>query len=275
MGVLDNVERGLEKAVRGAFTRGSKSQVQPVEIASRIRREMDDQAMTFAEGRTLAPNVMDVRLSEADFQRARTWGTALAEELCDVVIRHARSQSYSLQGPVRVSFTQNLELKPGDFEVISSTESASGSTPAASAAQAAPPRAPRQPPAAPQQPPSRPAAPRPAAPAATALKPVLDIGGRRYSLNADSIVLGRSSEADILIDDTGASRRHLELRIAPDGTAAAVDLGSTNGSFLDGRRINGSAELSDGSILTVGRSRMIFRLIGQGQGTPDQPGRSL
>ncbi|MBZ5869663.1 FHA domain-containing protein, partial [Escherichia coli] len=75
-----------------------------------------------------------------------------------------------------------------------------------------------------------------------ALQPVLDIDGQRYSLNASSITLGRSSEADILVDDTGVSRKHLEIRL-DDGQGTAVDLGSTNGSFLNGSRINGSLAL--------------------------------
>ena len=99
MGLLDKVERGIEKAVRGVFSTGSRAQVEPVEIASRLRSEVDNKALTIAVGRTLAPNVFDVLLSSDDFQRAQEWGTPLAEELCDVVINHVRSQGYTLQGP--------------------------------------------------------------------------------------------------------------------------------------------------------------------------------
>ena len=195
MGLLDKVERGIEKAVRGVFSTGSRAQVEPVEIASHLRREVDNKAITIAAGRTLAPNVFDVLLSDDDFQRAQEWGTPLAEELCDVVINHVRSQGYTLQGPVRISFRRDEERRAGDFEIKSRTEK----SPAASA--------PAQPahggmPAAPTRQPSR-------------MQPVLDIDGQRYSLNAPSIVLGRSSEADILIDDTGVSRRHLEIRTGP------------------------------------------------------------
>ncbi|WP_041684797.1 FhaA domain-containing protein [Renibacterium salmoninarum] len=260
MGLLDNVERGLEKAVRGAFARGTKSQVQPVEIASRLRREMDDKAMTMAAGRTLAPNIYDVRLSEKDFERARSWGTALAEELCDVAIRHARSQGYTLQGPVRVSFTEFVDFKAGEFNIAASTERAGGQ---AQHAQPAYPSA--QPPRMPQAaPPSSPPAPAQATTIAPQIRqavpaqPVLDIDGQRYSLNASVIVLGRSSEADVLVDDTGVSRRHLEIRL-DQGNGTAVDLGSTNGSFLNGSRINGSSRLSDGDVLTIGRTKMTFR----------------
>ncbi|HEV7166745.1 MAG TPA: DUF3662 and FHA domain-containing protein [Micrococcaceae bacterium] len=277
MGLLDNVEKGIEKAVRGAFSRGSKSQVQPVEIASRLRRELDDKAMTLAAGRTLAPNVFEARLSEPDFDRARSWGTALAEELCDVVINHARSQGYVLQGPVRVSFTQDADLKAGIFEVSSQTERANAAdhgpyaTHAPSPAQeqyrsypsqSAGPAGPANPQPPSNYPSNAPTAPprQPQAPQVTRLQPVLDIDGQRYSLNAPSIVLGRSSEADILIDDTGVSRRHLEIR-TENGQSTAVDLGSTNGSYVDGRKVSGSAPLNDGAAISMGRTKIIFRLI--------------
>lgn len=240
MGLLDKVERGIEKAVRGVFSTGSKAQVEPVEIASRLRREVDHKALTVTTGRTLAPNVFDVQLSEDDFRRAQEWGTPLAEELCDVVINHVRSQGYTLQGSVRISFRRDTELRAGDFEIVSSTEKSSGAPAAA---------APVRPnvPAAPSRQPVR-------------LQPVLDIDGQRYSLNAPSIVLGRSSEADIHVEDTGVSRRHLEIRTA-NGVSSAVDMGSTNGSYVNGQRVSGSTELTDGSTITMGRTKIIFRLL--------------
>jgi pSer/pThr/pTyr-binding forkhead associated (FHA) protein len=161
-----------------------------------------------------------------------------------VVINHVRSQGYTLQGPVRISFRRDEAHRPGDFEITSKTEKSSG--PAAAPA----PRA--NVPAAPSRQPTR-------------LQPVLDIDGQRYSLNAPSIVLGRSSEADILVDDTGVSRRHLEIQTA-GGTTTAVDLGSTNGSYVNGHKVAGSMELTDGSTITMGRTKIIFRLLPAGPG---------
>ncbi|WP_427134973.1 FhaA domain-containing protein [Pseudarthrobacter sp. S9] len=246
MGLLDKVERGIEKAVRGVFSTGSRAQVEPVEIASRLRSEVDNKAITVAAGRTLAPNVFDVLLSDDDFQRAQEWGTPLAEELCDVVINHVRSQGYTLQGPVRISFRRVEERRAGDFEITSRTAKTSApSVPAQSGTHANLPAAPTRQPA--------------------RFQPVLDIDGQRYSLNAPSIVLGRSSEADILIDDTGVSRRHLEIRTGP-GTAQAIDLGSTNGSYVNGHKIVGTSELTDGSTITMGRTKIIFRLLSASPG---------
>jgi hypothetical protein len=239
MGLLDKVERGIEKAVRGVFSTGSRGQVEPVEIASHLRREVDNKALTIAAGRTLAPNVFDVLLSIDDFQRAQEWGTPLAEELCDVVINHVRSQGYTLQGPVRISFRRDEDHRAGDFEIKSRTEKAGGS---------------------PLQPATQGTRPTPPARQPSRLQPVLDIDGQRYSLNASSVVLGRSSEADILIDDTGVSRRHLEIR-SGQGTAQAIDLGSTNGSYVNGHKVVGTSELSDGATITMGRTKIIFRFL--------------
>ncbi len=259
MGLFDNVEKGIEKAVRGAFSLGSKT-LQPVEMANALRRELDDKAMTLDAGRTLAPNVFNIELGDTDFERARTWGVTLAEELCDVVINHARSQGYVLQGPVRVAFNHHDEMRPGQFEVVSSTERESAAPSQPAQAPARPAQGPSAPSEAPAPVYKRQPAPSPPQPAAAQGQPVLDIDGQRYSLNAASIVLGRSSEADILIDDTGVSRKHLEIRTA-GGVSTAVDLGSTNGSYVDGHRIQGTAALRDGSTITMGRTQITFRIL--------------
>lgn len=241
MGVVDNVERGLEKLVTSVF-RGSRSaEVQPVEIASQLRNEMDNRTLTLSEGRTLAPNSFKIRLGATDFERARQWGATLAEELCDVAVKHARSQQYTLQGPVSVSFNRDESTKAGSFTIDATMEKPTAGSAAAPKAPEAPPRPP------------------------SSQQAVLDINGQRYALNADSVVLGRSAEADIPLDDPGVSRRHVE--IMRDGTRAwAVDLGSTNGSYVNGQRVQGREELFDGSIVSMGRTRITYRLVAQRTG---------
>jgi pSer/pThr/pTyr-binding forkhead associated (FHA) protein len=83
---------------------------------------------------------------------------------------------------------------------------------------------------------------------------VLDIDGRRYQLTGPVTVLGRGSDADVVLDDPGVSRRHAEIRV-DDGDVVVRDLGSTNGTLVDGQRTP-SARLSDGSTITVGRTRI-------------------
>ncbi|MFC0582465.1 FhaA domain-containing protein [Micrococcoides hystricis] len=238
MGLLDNLERGLEKAVRGLFSAGRGS-VQPVELAAAIRRHMDNNSYALSEVRTVAPNVFTVRLSETDFEKAQQWGTTLAEELCDVVIDHARANGYTLYGAIRVSFTQDLELRRGSFEIDTAVEK--GDSPKA-ATPSAPPA-----PAAPKQAPTR-------------YEPVLEIDGQRHGLGSSAITIGRGDDADITVNDTGVSRKHLQ--ISPSGGGwQANDLGSTNGTYLNGERLNTPTTLHDGSVLTLGRTRVVFRQV--------------
>jgi hypothetical protein len=95
----------------------------------------------------------------------------------------------------------------------------------------------------------------PVAPRETA---VLEVDGRRVPLTRAVTVLGRAGEVDVPLDDAGVSRRHAEVH-AVDGRYRVVDLGSTNGTFVDGERV-ATGELRDGSTITVGRSRLVFRL---------------
>ncbi|MCV9995754.1 DUF3662 domain-containing protein [Paeniglutamicibacter sp. ZC-3] len=245
MGLIDNVERGLEKLVTSVFRGSGSSEVKPVEIASRMRNQMDAKSLTISQARTLVPNLFTIRLSDDDFARAREWGAPLARELCTTALDHAKSQGYTLQGAVEVNFRKDSELKPGDFEVDSvfSEDSAAEvrNSPAAPPAPASPPRG------------------------VPKTQPVLDIAGQRYALNHPNIVLGRSAETDIPIEDPGVSRRH--LKIEQRGAATwAVDLGSTNGSFVNGQKIVGETELHDGSNIAMGQTRIIFRLLPQSQG---------
>lgn len=93
---------------------------------------------------------------------------------------------------------------------------------------------------------------------------ILDVDGTRHRITASRTILGRGSDADIVLDDTGASRAHAE--IVWDGTRAQIkDLGSTNGTTLDGRRL-GTALLEDGGVIQIGRSRIVFRLVPDGSG---------
>lgn len=252
MGFLDNLERGIEKAVRTAFSTGSRRRIEAVEIASALRRELDERSFTISAGRTMAPNDFVVEFSDEDFPRAQEWGTPLAEELCEVVIKHARSQAYTLQGSVRVSFTRSPDLERGQFEIESSARRPrpDSQAQAPSAAREAPsvhPAADRGSWEAPHRAPEH-------------WVPVLDIDGQRLSVAADSIVLGRSPEADVTVDDTGVSRRHLEIRREGEHWIA-VDLGATNGSLVDGERLRGRVELVNGAVIEMGRTRLVFRLV--------------
>ncbi len=302
MGVLDRFEKGIERAVNGVFARAFRSEVQPVELASAIKREADDNASVVGRNRTIAPNDYVIELGPADHRRLAQWEDALGDELATVLNDHALQQRYAFVGPVAVRFERSDELDTGLFRVRSRTvrqdhdgHEARHEQPAAgdlrgaaygAAAHVPPGHPPSAAPYASPYPAAPYPAPYPAAPPAAAAPPlaapapyaptayappaapvapvppresaVLEVDGRRVPLTRAVTVLGRAGEVDVPLDDAGVSRRHAEVH-AVDGRYRVVDLGSTNGTFVDGERV-ATGELRDGSTITVGRSRLVFRL---------------
>ena len=277
MGLLDRLEAGIERAVQGTFARHLRSAVHPVEIASNIRRAMDDRAVT-SSGRAIVPNVFVIELSPSDFDRLSPDLAGVEEDLVAAAEEHCDGQHYQPAGPIDIVFEEHDDLETGVFRLRPSKASrprATGLTgqeravaaPAAPAAPVAPAA-----PAAPASPdeddegPTRPheqQAPAPARPRRVnpADRPWLDVDGERYPLMGAMTILGRDDSADIILDDPGISRRHSELRVTTDGphfVTAVRDLGSTNGTFVNGERIT-STHLEDGDRITVGRTSVTFR----------------
>ncbi len=117
MGIFDRVEAKLERAVNGTFARVFRSEVQPVEIASAIRRAMDDRAAIASKGRTFCPNVFQVELSPTDYERLSEYEEGIGDELCAAAEEHAETQRYVPQGPFRVYLTTAEDLETGVFRV--------------------------------------------------------------------------------------------------------------------------------------------------------------
>lgn len=224
MGLLDKFERGVENVTNRAMSRSSNT-VAPIEVASKLRETMDKRSQAFARDRTVVPNVFRVHLSPNDAAQFESWGLdETIRQMEEVVTTHAGEQGYSFVGPVKVSIVPDGNLPPTAIEVESSTRRG-GAAPAAAST-------------------------------ASPSHPILDIDGQRYLLTGPLTVIGRGSEADIIVDDSGVSRRHLEIRLT-QGHAIATDLGSTNGTFVEGHRVD-AATLLDGNTLTVGRTRIMF-----------------
>ena len=129
----------------------------------------------------------------------------------------------------------------------------------ASPQQASPPQAPpRQPP--PQAPPRQPPPQREAPALPQDLLPSVDLRPTsRTPLPTQKLRIGRTPDNDLVLSDLDVSRHHAELRKSPKGTYEIVDLGSHNGTFVNGRRVS-SAVLSETDIVGIGRST--FRLAG-------------
>lgn len=195
-----------------------------------------------------------IAFSEQDFPQVQQWGRALAEELCDEAIRHASVQGYSLSGPVRVTFISDDELDRGAMEITSSIETAEDLEPGQPITYS-----PENEVRSPQvQPPAEMTDPNVQVDR-TDWRPVLEIEGTRYAINSSSAVIGRSADVDITVADPGMSRRHLEIHVAGD-RVTGLDLGSTNGFYVNGQKAGNSVDLHHGDIITAGRTTIVFRL---------------
>ena len=180
MGLFDRVEKGLERAVNGAFAKAFRAELQPVEIAAAIRRRMDDRAALLDRGRTMVPNIYTVELSPGDYDRLADFETSLTEELVAAAQEHAETQRYQPSGPLAVQFAESDTLKTGTFRVTSansrrSYQPSARSMPSRRSTPADPyaePESPARPaPSAPAQ--AAPAAPAPVAPVPVPAPPVV------------------------------------------------------------------------------------------------------
>ncbi|ELP63662.1 FhaA domain-containing protein [Streptomyces turgidiscabies] len=277
MGVLKKFEQRLEGLVNGTFAKVFKSEVQPVEIAGALQRECDNNATIWNRDRTVVPNDFIVELSAPDHERLSPYSGQLGDELAGMVQDYAKQQRYTFMGNVKVHLEKADDLDTGLYRVRSRTlaSSTNQQSPGA-AAPAAPPRSRPgaggygYPPAA--APPPMPAGPPPggrpgAAPAgppmgqrptagANRMRCWVEINGARHQISGPTLVLGRSTEADVRIDDPGVSRRHCEIR--PGTPPTIQDLGSTNGIVVDGTHTT-RATLRDGSRIVVGSTTIIYR----------------
>ena len=238
MGVLQRFERRLEGLVEGAFARVFGGVVQPVEVAAALQREAADKKQIVGQGRVLVPNAFTVEVASSDLERFGEWDSQLRTELAGMVTEHAREQGWSFVGPVQVAFEQVAELATGVFRVRSRVVTDAPAGPAA---------APHG------QPAGR-------APSQALGRPRLVIAGspdRVVPLTRQVTVVGRGADADLRLPDTGVSRAHAELRLVGD-VVRVVDLDSTNGTAVNGRRIRES-DLADGDRLDIGATALVYK----------------
>ncbi|MFJ9430841.1 FhaA domain-containing protein [Streptomyces sp. NPDC101490] len=281
MGVMKRFEQRLEGLVNGTFAKVFKSEVQPVEIAGALQRECDNNAQIWNRERTVVPNDFIVELSAPDYERLSPYSGQLGDELAGLVRDYAKQQRYTFMGPIKVNLEKAEDLDTGLYRVRSRTLASStsqqqppaGGQPSHQPHQqqgpaqgrggygyppaAAPPMPASPPPGAPGHRPSA-GPPGPAAQggAGAQTRRWIEINGTRHQISRSTLVLGRSTDADVRIDDPGVSRRHCEIRT---GTPSTIqDLGSTNGIVVDGQHTT-RATLRDGSRIVVGSTTIVYR----------------
>src|SRR5689334_1676073 len=241
----------FEGLVEGVFSRAFSSEVQPVELARKLAKEMDAHK-TASVQRVYVPNEYTVFLSRQDRSKLEGYERSLEQELSGYLLEHARRRGYDLLTRPQVDFKTDERLRLGEFgiqtrlvkppahEGEAPSQGEEGHTMVYSAVKERPPE------------------PEPAGrEAAVATRAVVALGDRRYVLEGPRATIGRSKEAECVLSDPNVSRRHAELRRAQNGDWTIADLGSTNGIKVNGRRVS-SSRLSPGDEVTVGTTTFLF-----------------
>lgn len=224
---LRDFERRLGGLVEGLFSKAFRSGLQPVEVAKRIVREMED-GKQVGVSEVWAPNRFEVSLSHDDAPRFQQIETALTAELKRVVLENAAERGWGLVGPPEIELFVDDGLRKGDLDVEASlVEGEEKVVPAA------------------------------AAPAAGRLVIHADGMRREVAIDRELLTIGRLPECEVSIEDKGASRRHAQIR-TKDGESTLIDLGSTNGTQLNGQQVQ-SRTLHDGDRIIVGSTLIEYR----------------
>jgi hypothetical protein len=249
MSVLRNLESKLADLVEGTFGRVFRSEVRPVELARKLAKEMDDHR-TVSLSRTYVPNEYVIYLSTQDRERYEGVEHEVLGELSGYLLEHARRERLALVSRPQIEFRTDERLALGEFGIQARTvrQAASGnamqqadhghtmvySTSDRLNEQLAESRV------------------------ARAGRGVVVVDGKRFVVGAEGATLGRSRECDVVVDDANVSRRHAEIRPGPHGWTIA-DLGSTNGTRVNGRNVGGGAHpLSPGDRLELGTALATF-----------------
>ncbi len=254
MAVLRTIESRIEGLFEGVFGRAFRTHVQPIELARKLSKEMDEHR-SVSVSRVYVPNEYTVYLSPADRKQFDGYEAALVGELQEYLAEHARRERYALLAPPRVLVTTDDDLAMGEFGIATRLVAPEGE-----AAEGLPP------PPVPMDVPAQTMiyrSPEPVVPDAPTPEPqremvTLTVAGRKHEVTSPSVVLGRSREADVRVADVNVSRRHAEVRQEGAGYWI-VDLGSTNGVEVNGKRVD-RARLRDGDRIVLGSTEVVFGL---------------
>jgi hypothetical protein len=231
MGILSDFEDRIAAGIEGLFAGAFRSPVQPVEIARALTRAADD-GRVLGVGTVYAPTSYTVALSAEDDEALGTFKPVLAGELSTYLVDHARERSYLLSSRPQVTFAVHDDLKLGRFRVSAALAEADDD--------------------------DGPSVRLPDAPSGASDLATVTVGDIDHdvALGGEEITVGRLAECQIQLHDANVSRRHATFIRLDDGWAIA-DLGSTNGTRLNGRAIE-RARLTDGDVIEIGLTRLVY-----------------
>jgi pSer/pThr/pTyr-binding forkhead associated (FHA) protein len=252
MSVLRSIESKLESLFEGVFGRAFRSNVQPVELARKLVKEMNDHRHV-SVSRVYVPNEYTVYLSPADRAQFADFEDSLCDELEEYLASHARREGYVLPSSPHVKLETDEDLDLGVFGIATRLaytrpkrpdEPEPEPTPGATMVYATPPAGANA-----AEPESEPAPDE-------VVTAALTFEGTRHELVGARVVLGRSKDCDVQVPDPNVSRRHAEVR-REGSSFTLVDLDSTNGIEFGGRRLKQLA-LEDGTRFTLGSTEILF-----------------
>jgi hypothetical protein len=251
--VLRAIEQKIEALFEGIFGRAFRTNVQPVELARKLAKEMDDHR-TISVSRVYVPNEYTVYLSPEDREQFESYESSLKGELQDYLAEHARREQYALMTPPRVLMETDDDLDVGEFGIATRMVQPDSRRPGADE-----PEEQLEPGATMVYKPKTPVPTQAVSPAELGLEQevvALVFDGTRREVKARRVVIGRSRDCDIQLSDANVSRRHAEVR--QEGASYwIVDLGSTNGMEVNGKRVK-RAKLRDGDTITLGSTEITF-----------------
>jgi hypothetical protein len=267
VGVLQRFEKRLESLVEGAFAKVFKGVVHPVEIASAMQREADAHKSILGAGRTLVPNRYIIDLSPSDHDRLESFAAPLAQELAQAQAEYIGEQGWTVYGDVIVEIERGEGLDTGMFRVVSEVYTGTMDAPPPTSYGDDPYGQPGNY-GTPVTGPPMSGAPMSGAPMSRPMSGAPGGGrarfvgsdGRPHVLTIGSTIIGRGEAAQLRIPDVGISRQH--ARVDFDGSRVVItDLGSTNGTAVNGSRVNAAA-LQPGDVIQIGTTTLTFRLDG-------------
>ena len=235
----------------------SQRRVHPIELAQALTRALESAALPLAD-RVIAPDGYVLRLNPEDFRQLAGVRPTLEREYAGYLERLSLERNITMNGPPRVTIVAATETRPGAVQV--STSFGDGHPPPRDTIAGRLDRAP--------SPPFTEVVVRaddPPVVGAAVLELLDERGGvlERFALDRDSLVLGRRTASDITLADSEVSRRHARVEATTTGYYIH-DLGSMNGTLVNGRRIGAPQRLADGDLIVLGQSRLRFRMPSRG-----------
>lgn len=213
MSLWGKLEQRVGGLIEGLFSRAFRGRVHPMEIADRLVREIEDQR-TFSVSTVYVPNEFIVRLHPEDLAYLRPLEEALRREIEQYVQQYVEQRGYALVGRPRLILAEAERGHPGSFNVESLMV-------------------------------ERP-------PEALLIGLTGPVAGTKFRVEQDCVRLGRAPENDLVIEDHNLSRFHAQIIRQKEGFVV-VDLGSTNGTYVNGQKVS-QAALRDGDEIAVGLS---------------------